>query len=74
MMEAVRTSETSVDNYFTRQHIPEDNSEQVVEKLLVGTDRQTGDFISLLSFFFLESRLKKKHGPDVHETYRVMTK
>jgi hypothetical protein len=27
MMEAVRTSETSVDNYFTRQDIPEDNSE-----------------------------------------------
>jgi hypothetical protein len=27
MMEAVRTSETSVDNYFTRQHIPEDKSE-----------------------------------------------
>jgi hypothetical protein len=27
MMEAARTSETSVDNYFTRQHIPEDNSE-----------------------------------------------
>jgi hypothetical protein len=25
--EAVRTSETSVDNYFTRQYIPEDNSE-----------------------------------------------
>jgi hypothetical protein len=24
MMEAVRTSETSVDNYFTRQYIPED--------------------------------------------------
>jgi hypothetical protein len=23
MMEAVRTSETSVDNYFTRQYIPE---------------------------------------------------
>jgi hypothetical protein len=30
MMEAVRTSETSVDNYFTRQYIPEDNSEQQV--------------------------------------------
>jgi hypothetical protein len=29
MMEAVRTSETSVDNHFTRQYIPEDNSEQV---------------------------------------------
>jgi hypothetical protein len=28
MMEAVSTSETSVDNYFTRQDIPEDNSEQ----------------------------------------------
>jgi hypothetical protein len=27
MMEAVRISETSVDNYFTRQYIPEDNSE-----------------------------------------------
>jgi hypothetical protein len=28
MMEAVRTSETSVDNNFTRQYIPEDNYEQ----------------------------------------------
>jgi hypothetical protein len=27
MMEAVRTSETSVENYFTQQYIPEDNSE-----------------------------------------------
>jgi hypothetical protein len=27
-MEAVRTSETSVGNHFTRQDIPEDNSEQ----------------------------------------------
>jgi hypothetical protein len=27
MMEAVRTSEASVNNYFTRQYIPEDNSE-----------------------------------------------
>jgi hypothetical protein len=32
MMEAVRTSETSVDNHFTRQYIPEDNSEQVYIK------------------------------------------
>jgi hypothetical protein len=30
MMEAVRTSETSVGNYFTQQYIPEDNSEQAV--------------------------------------------
>jgi hypothetical protein len=28
MMEAVRTAETSVDNYFTRQYIKEDNSER----------------------------------------------
>jgi hypothetical protein len=27
MMEAARISETSVDNYFTRQYIPEENSE-----------------------------------------------
>jgi hypothetical protein len=27
-MEAVRTSETSVDNHFTRQYNPEDNSEK----------------------------------------------
>jgi hypothetical protein len=28
MMEAARTSETSVYNYFTRQYIPEDKSER----------------------------------------------
>jgi hypothetical protein len=28
-MEAVRTSETSVDNHFTRQYIPEHNSERL---------------------------------------------
>jgi hypothetical protein len=27
MMEAARTSETSVDNYFTQQYIPEDKSD-----------------------------------------------
>jgi hypothetical protein len=27
MLEAARTSETSVDNHFTRQYIPEDKSE-----------------------------------------------
>jgi hypothetical protein len=31
MMEAVRTSETSIDNHFTRQYNPEDSSEQVVK-------------------------------------------
>jgi hypothetical protein len=33
MMEAARTSETSVDNYFTRQYIPEDKSERRRENL-----------------------------------------
>jgi hypothetical protein len=28
MMEAARTSETAFDNYFKRQYIPEDKSEQ----------------------------------------------
>jgi hypothetical protein len=28
LMMAIRTSETSVDNHFTRQYTPEDNSEQ----------------------------------------------
>jgi hypothetical protein len=44
MMEAVRTSETSVDNHFTRQYIPEDNSER--------------DLISLHFSFGKESWLK----------------
>jgi hypothetical protein len=30
MMEGTRTSETSVDNYFTRQYIPEDKSEHSI--------------------------------------------
>jgi hypothetical protein len=33
MMEAVRTSETSVDNHFTRQYNPEDNSELKTDNL-----------------------------------------
>jgi hypothetical protein len=38
MMEAARTSETSVDNYFTRQYIPEDNSEIDALSFLCSTD------------------------------------
>jgi hypothetical protein len=37
MMEAVRTSETSVDNHFTRQYIPEDNSEQHTDNVAAAT-------------------------------------
>jgi hypothetical protein len=41
MMEAVRTSETSVDNNFTRQYIPEDNSEHYKFNFS-GTERRGG--------------------------------
>jgi hypothetical protein len=44
MMEAARTSETSVDNYFTRQHISEDKSE-LHDRYLVG--QQVPDFMAL---------------------------
>jgi hypothetical protein len=37
MMEAARTSETSVDNYFTRQYFPEDNCE--LYKMLLNNRR-----------------------------------
>jgi hypothetical protein len=33
MMEAVRTSETSVDNHFTRQYNPEDSSEHNINSI-----------------------------------------
>jgi hypothetical protein len=35
MMEAVRTSETSVDNHFTRQYNPEDSSEHQIMNFFV---------------------------------------
>jgi hypothetical protein len=35
MMEAVRTSETSVDNHFTRQYNPEDSSEHQTQKTVI---------------------------------------
>jgi hypothetical protein len=35
MMEAARTSETSVDNHFTRQYNPEDSSEELRTELFL---------------------------------------
>jgi hypothetical protein len=35
MMEAARTSETSVDNHFTRQYNPEDSSEHQIKTVFV---------------------------------------
>jgi hypothetical protein len=37
MMKAARTSGTSVDNYFTRQYIPEDKSEKTLLLVLLDT-------------------------------------
>jgi hypothetical protein len=39
-MEAARTSETSVYNYFTRQYIPEDNSKHEPLPLILSRFRQ----------------------------------
>jgi hypothetical protein len=38
MMEAVRTSETSVDNHFTRQYNPEDCSEHQLKEVQTGSE------------------------------------
>jgi hypothetical protein len=39
-MEAVRTSETSVDNHFTRQYNPEDSSEQELQVFVNQSDKE----------------------------------
>jgi hypothetical protein len=58
MMEAVRTSETSVDNNFTRQYNPEDNSEHCLVTSLGGGGVLLMSFPNLdvspscLKFFF----------------------
>jgi hypothetical protein len=48
MMEAVRTSETSVDNHFTRQYIPEDNSEHHTRRRENLKSQIVGDFAHML--------------------------
>jgi hypothetical protein len=42
IMEAARTSETLVDNYFTRQYVPEDKSEENEINGQVKLDTNTG--------------------------------
>jgi hypothetical protein len=44
MMEAALSSETSVDNYFTRQYIAEDNSE----------DKNMTNFVSDMSHTYIK--------------------
>jgi hypothetical protein len=50
MMEAARTSETLVDNYFTRQYIPEDNSEQGKSSLLTGMSQIRHDRVQFVTY------------------------
>jgi hypothetical protein len=57
-MEAVRTSETSVDNNFTRQYIAEDNSEHLLIVLNVTMDRHTNSKFITLNFLFNEKKVK----------------
>jgi hypothetical protein len=67
MMEAVRTSETSVDNHFTRQYIPEDNSEHHTrrhENLKSHINKST-DLPQILVWLVSCSRYQ-----DVHLNYR----
>jgi hypothetical protein len=45
MMEAVRTSETSVDNHFTRQYNPEDSSEQIIVTYAVKSGKMGSEWI-----------------------------
>jgi hypothetical protein len=53
MMEAVRTSETSVDNYFTRQYIPEDKSELSKRASVQNTLRTTVCDSKMIAIFML---------------------
>jgi hypothetical protein len=71
MMEAVRTSETSVDNHFTRQYIPEDNSEQEFYSLLnnVLDDTDMKDAMILMGDFNAKvgcNNEEVEHGMGTH--------
>jgi hypothetical protein len=51
MMEAVRTSETSVDNHFTRQYNPEDSSEYLTIDKMITDEGQNLNFNNLRSAY-----------------------
>jgi hypothetical protein len=66
MMEAVRTSETSVDNHFTRQYNPEDSSEHHTRRR---ENLKSHKKIYLASIFILKYILpsRKQHAPSPPE-------
>jgi hypothetical protein len=72
MMDAVRTSETSVDNYCTRQYIPEDNSElhtRLLENLKSHCVVETCSVVRFPS----QSRVLSEHifaGTYIYHTYK----
>jgi hypothetical protein len=57
-MEAARTSETSNDNYFTRQYIPEDNSELHTRRRENLKSRMSYGILWFITVF-----AKVSHGP-----------
>jgi hypothetical protein len=61
MMEAVRTSETSVDNHFTRQYNPEDSSEHHTRRR---ENMKSQIPNSLFTEQILELPLVEAFGPD----------
>jgi hypothetical protein len=60
MMEAVRTSETSVDNHFTRQYIPEDNSEHPL--LFVHNSYDVGYFIGVDRAYLIYNKMAESES------------
>jgi hypothetical protein len=53
MMEAARTSETSVDNHFTRQYNPEDSSEHHTRRRENLKSHDLYNVITFSSYFLL---------------------
>jgi hypothetical protein len=75
MMEAVRTSETSVDNYFTRQYIPEDNSEHHTRRRenLKSRKEKTANIVSKLSKQIrMKRRDKRGLSNKLRRIFRIM--
>jgi hypothetical protein len=60
-MEAVRTTETSVDNHFTRQYNPEDNSEHHTRRRENLKSHTVFDYLNSLCYHtFLEGNKTQK--------------
>jgi hypothetical protein len=71
MMEAVRTSETSVDNYFKRQYIPEDNSELHTRRRENLKSHKYLNHLKFMLFQILEYKQKNRGTFQVHYTIEI---